>query len=334
MILKNRGDYLDEEHRNFVDTAHAVFSGNQTYSFSRFLFSEPHHSEDIVNGTDLWAQFIESSGYYIMRNEIALIQSCADQIVSLLPKKLGFVEFGPGPTTAVLDKTCAILQAKPDFKNYVAVDICPMYASEASTLVKQDFLDAEVNVINTDFCNDFKLPHFYPKVGLLFGGTFGNINEEPHYEKPLNSIAFLSKLRKHLGDDGYLIITQDTNQDSLSLDLAYGSDISARFRLNVMHRIARDLNPVGFDPDLFAYEGEWNSEDQYYGGYARPTEQQEFFIERKKYICRVDQRIALFRAYKFSADFFSKIVSMSGFQIINTFFDSEGKMALHLLKSI
>lgn len=322
---------LKRETKDFKNVIDRILNGDNSLSLSRFLFSVPLHENDNVNGSQLWSEFTQSNGYYVTRNEIALIQKHSKQLGSLASDETNFVEFGPGPIKAVKQKTYPILSATNGFNRYDSIDICREYAHKSALFIRHSFPYVRTSAINKDFCSDVVLPASNDKIGLLFGTTIGNIDEKSGYSIPQNTVDFLRKIRRHIDPKGKLLITQDTNQDPVSLSQAYGSKISSMFRLNILHRIVRDLKPIGFNPDSFTYQGEWNNQDKYYAGYAVATKNQVFFIGKKKYQILAGSRICLFRTYKYSAEMFKTMASLAGFEVQQTLFDEQQRVALHVL---
>ena len=111
------------------------------------------------------------------------------------------------------------------------------------------------------------------------------------------------KFRRHLGYHGYLVITQDCNQDGQSLYDAYMTE--EEFDLNLLYRIQRDLPvSVSFNPEDFAFEPCWIKET----GAASHTyvckKDMNFSIGDERFYLVKGQRFYMHNTYKFDADNF------------------------------
>src|SRR4029078_11620559 len=155
-------------------------------------------------------------------------------ISAIVPKGSALVEFGAGATTKVrlLLETCA-------FGAYVPVDISGDFLKAQADALRKDFPGLAVYPVNADFTAAFTLPDAVaamPKVGCFPGSTLGNF--EPH-----EACAFLRSAREILGRNARMIIGVDLEKNERVLYEAYNdkAGVTARFNLNLLHRINREL---------------------------------------------------------------------------------------------
>ena len=174
----------------------------------------------------------------------------APTISAIVPKGAALVEFGAGATTKVrlLLKTCA-------FGAYVPVDISGDFLKAQADALRRDFAGLAVYPVAADFTAPFTLPEAVaamPKVGFFPGSTLGNF--EPH-----EACAFLRSARDILGRNARMIIGVDLEKDERVLYDAYNdkAGVTARFNLNVLHRINRELGG-NFDVSAFTHRAIYN----------------------------------------------------------------------------
>src|SRR6185436_13118519 len=113
-----------------------------------------------------------------------------------------------------------------------------------------DFPELDVYPVTADFTTPFALPAAIagmPKVGFFPGSTLGNF--EPH-----EASAFLRSARDILGRDAQMIVGVDLEKDERTLYDAYNdaAGVTARFNLNVLERINRELGG-NFDLPAFSH---------------------------------------------------------------------------------
>ena len=160
------------------------------------------------------------------------------------------MEFGAGATTKVrlLLNECA-------FGAYVPVDISGDFLKAQADALRQDFPGLDVYPVAADFTAPFALPEAVgamPKVGFFPGSTLGNF--EPH-----EACGFLRSARDILGEGAQMVIGVDLEKDERVLYDAYNdtAGVTARFNLNVLHRINRELGG-NFDIGAFTHRAIYN----------------------------------------------------------------------------
>src|ERR1700728_1904054 len=187
-----------------------------------------------VTGSELFEQITVLPEYYPTRTELGILQDRSREISAILPAGAALVEFGSGATTKVrlLLNECA-------FGAYVPVDISSDFLKAQADALRADFPNLGVHPVTADFTAPFELPQAIramPKVGFFPGSTLGNF--EPH-----EACAFLRSAREILGEGSRMVIGVDLEKDERVLYDAYNdaAGVSARFNLNVLHRINREL---------------------------------------------------------------------------------------------
>src|SRR5258707_13590947 len=73
-----------------------------------------------AEGSRLFEAICELPEYYVARTEAALLGQVAEDIAALVPQNATLVEFGSGSST----KTRLLLDAAPQIRRYVPIDIC------------------------------------------------------------------------------------------------------------------------------------------------------------------------------------------------------------------
>src|SRR6202011_5211930 len=132
-----------------------------------------------------------------------------------------------------------LLLQQCEFGAYVPVDISGDFLNAQAHALREDFPALEVYPVTADFTAPFALPEAIrakPKVGFFPGSTLGNF--EPH-----EACGFLRSARDILGQGAQMVIGVDLEKDERVLYEAYNdaAGVTARFNLNVLNRINREL---------------------------------------------------------------------------------------------
>lgn len=338
MLLQKRAASLPVHDEFFKDISD-FFAGRRSGHVGTWRYSEPLFAGDKVNGMHHWAEFVKSaragSDYYVVNDELDVICRTAPKFSSVVPGALTAIDMGPGSKEAVLEKVGPFLDAGM-VSSYVAVDIVKECVERTGKVIADHYPDVSFFGMHRDF---YREPLAFPISGapvmMMFGQTLFNLPVDPldvaAYE-PL-MMERLLRFRMHLGTYGYLVITQDCNQDGKSLYDAYMTE--ATFDLNLLYRIQRDL-PVSdsFDPEDFEFEPCWVPET----GAASHTyvvkRDIEFSIGSENFSLEQGQRFYMHNTYKFSTDMFLKMARRAYFEPIFTEKSKSGRVALHVLKAV
>src|SRR6201992_1268716 len=222
--------------------AEAHLPDEQTSTFARDTIDHlsqrpkrlsPKYFYDVA-GSELFEAITKLPEYYPTRTELSILRDRGAEIATLIPKGAALVEFGAGATTKV-----RLLLEKCDIGAYVPVDISGDFLKDQAAALRRDFPGLAVYAVAADFTAPFALPASIanmPKVGFFPGSTLGNF--EPH-----EACAFLRSAREILGKGAQMVIGVDLEKDERTLYNAYNDAavITARFNLNVLDRINREL---------------------------------------------------------------------------------------------
>jgi dimethylhistidine N-methyltransferase len=201
-------------------------------------------------GSELFDEITRLPSYYPTRTETELLREIMPQVRNRVPANIAVVEFGAGSQT----KTPILLEAiRP--AAFVPVDISGDYLELAAAGIDDAFHALPVYPVTADFTRPFDLPREVadrPKLGFFPGSTIGNF-------VPRSAADLLRQFRDLLGTGALLLIGMDRIKPIDRLIAAYDDPegVTARFNLNLLHRINRELG--GDIPlDSFRHEARWN----------------------------------------------------------------------------
>jgi L-histidine Nalpha-methyltransferase len=276
-----------------------------------------------ATGSELFEQITRLPEYYPTRTELSILRDRGGAISAIIPDGSALVEFGAGATTKVrlLLNECA-------FGAYVPVDISGDFLKAQADALRRDFPGLDVYPVAADFTAPFALPEAIagmPKVGFFPGSTLGNF-------EPQEARAFLRSARDILGRDAQMVIGVDLEKDERVLYEAYNdkAGVTARFNLNVLHRINRELGG-NFDVNGFTHRAIYNSERHRIEMHLISKRAQTVRVLGRSFAFRAGESIHTESSYKYSLERFTVLARGSGWTPRATWTDGAGMFSVHAL---
>jgi dimethylhistidine N-methyltransferase len=276
-----------------------------------------------ATGSELFEQITLLPEYYPTRTELGILRDRASEVAAIIPEGAALVEFGAGATTKVrlLLEQCA-------FGAYVPVDISGDFLKAQADALRKDFSALSVYPVAADFTAPFALPdavRAMPKVGFFPGSTLGNF--EPH-----EACAFLRSAREILGKDARMVIGVDLEKDERVLYDAYNdaAGVTARFNLNVMVRINRELGG-NFDTNAFMHRAIYNRDRHRIEMHLISKKAQTVRVLGRSFSFRAGETIHTESSYKYSLERFTALARGSGWTALESWTDPAGMFSVHAL---
>jgi len=275
-------------------------------------------------GARLFDAITQTPEYYLTRCEVAILREHSIEIARHIPDGAAMVEFGSGSST----KARILIAAAPAIAAYVPVDISAKILLREVEELRRDRPGLAVLPVETDFSQAFALPAEIAalrRVGFFPGSTLGNF--EPH-----EACAFLRHAARILGDGATLIIGVDLVKDANTLDAAYNdaAGITAKFNLNLLDRINRELN-ASFDPASFSHYAFYNAEQHRIEMHLVSKKRQKVKVGGRSIEFRSGETIHTENSYKYTLDSFTALARGSGWTPLAAWTDADGKFSVHVL---
>jgi dimethylhistidine N-methyltransferase len=276
-----------------------------------------------ATGSELFEQITLLPEYYPTRTELGILRDRASEIAAIIPERAALVEFGAGATTKV-----RLLLGQCAFGAYVPVDISGDFLKAQADALRKDFPALSVYPVAADFTAPFALPDAVkamPKVGFFPGSTLGNF--EPH-----EACAFLRSAREILGKDARMVIGVDLEKDERVLYDAYNdaAGVTARFNLNVMVRINRELGG-NFDTNAFMHRAIYNRDRHRIEMHLISKKAQTVRVLGRGFSFRAGETIHTESSYKYSLERFTALARGSGWTALESWTDPAGMFSVHAL---
>src|SRR6476661_8567335 len=305
------------------DEATSAFAGDVIGDLARHPKRlSPKYFYD-ARGSELFEQITVLPEYYPTRTELSILRDRGDEIAAIIPKGAALVEFGAGATTKV-----RLLLERCEFGCYVPVDISGDFLNAQADGLRKDFPGLDVYPVAADFTAPFALPEpiaAMPKVGFFPGSTLGNF--EPH-----EACGFLRSARDILGKGAQMVIGVDLEKDERVLYEAYNdaAGVTARFNLNVLHRINRELGG-NFDLSAFTHRAIYNRERHRIEMHLISRKAQTVRVLGRSFSFRAGETIHTESSYKYSLERFTALARGSGWTPRECWTDSAGMFSVHAL---
>jgi dimethylhistidine N-methyltransferase len=280
-----------------------------------------------AEGSRLFDQICDLPEYYPTRTEVALLRHHAADIAALVGPEAGLVEFGSGAGV----KIRLLLAALERPAAYIPVDISREHLLQAAASLAHDFPALRIGPVCADYTRPFALPHLpgtHPRrtVGFFPGSTIGNFTPE-------EATAFLRRTARLLGRGAMMIIGADLPKDPAILHAAYddAAGVTARFNLNLLHRIRRELG-AALDVPAFRHEARWNAQESRIEMHLVSLQAQTIQLGDSSFPLRAGESIHTENSYKFGVEPFGRLARASGFAPRATWTDKDGLFAVHALE--
>jgi len=217
-------------------------------------------------GSALFEEITRLPEYYLTRTERGIFAADAAAMIAQasrpLPEvheqrdgcKLRVIELGAGSA----DKTRLLLRAALKHQEtvlYEPVDVSASALEIARQRLKREIPAVQVTPIVADYTQGLELDTVAEgerRLVLYIGSSIGNF-------EPAQALGLLQGLRAGLNAGDALLLGVDLRKDQATLLAAYDDParVTARFNLNVLARLNRDLD-ANFDLDAFRHRAVWN----------------------------------------------------------------------------
>ena len=157
------------------------------------------------------------------------------------------------------------------------------------------------------------------------GSTIGNFEQE-------EAVSFLRRVRRACGAAAELLIGVDLPKERSLLEAAYddAAGVTARFNLNVLERINRELGG-NFDLSGFIHRSIYNRDRHRIEMHLISRKAQSVRVLGHRFSFRPGESIHTENSYKYSFDRFAGLAAASGWQVKESWTDAGRMFSVHAL---
>ncbi len=276
-----------------------------------------------LKGSKYFEKITKTKEYYITRIEKKILRKISKKINLIFGKNLTFVEFGSGST----DKIHILLNNQVRF--YVPLDISLDFIKQSMKKLYRSFPKLKILPTYCDYTKYIKLPKNISKtkIGFFLGSSIGNF-----YNK--NEKKFLKNAKKTLGKKSFLFIGVDLIKNVQILKKAYNDkgNFTARFNLNLINIMNKKAKTKLRLKD-FSYIATFNKEKNSMENFIISKKNQIFFVNKKKFHLKKDEKIQTEISNKFTISKFSQLARSSGWNVKKHWKDAKRYYAVFLLQA-
>lgn len=242
-------------------------------------------------GSELFEEITRLPEYYPTRTETAMLHRHSAEISAMAARNAAIIEFGSGSSA----KTPILLRAVAPAA-YVPIDISGDFLRESATALQAEFPALPIHPVEADFTGQIALPEAIgglPRLGFFPGSTIGNL-------VPRSAVDLLRAMKETLGEGSRLLIGMDRIKDVDVLLAAYDdpAGVTARFNLNLLHRINAELDgdiPV----EAFRHKAIWNDEMSRIEMHLEAVRDVAFTISGQRFAFRAGETIHTENSHKY-----------------------------------
>jgi dimethylhistidine N-methyltransferase len=275
-------------------------------------------------GSQLFEAITQLPEYYPTRAELDILGSNGRQIAEFLGDDCMLMELGSGSSRKIRVLLDALRPAA-----YVPLDISRDHLLDSARALARDYPQLQVHAACTDYSNDFQvpaLPQHLRRVAFFPGSSIGNF-------EPDEARALLTRIGRHLGGDGKLLIGVDLKKDNTILHAAYNDarQLTAAFNLNLLERINRELN-ADFDLDRFEHQAFFNQQAGRIEMHLVSQVEQQVNVAGQPISFAAGESLHTENSYKYSVDEFQDLAWQSGFDTERVWTDDQQLFSVHCLR--
>lgn len=276
-------------------------------------------------GSALFEDITQLPEYYPTRAETEILEDRSAEIAHLVGEGRAVVEFGSGSSV----KTPLLLSAIGP-SAYVPLDISGDFLRASAAALAEKFPGLPVWPVEADFMRRVELPGEVadlPKLGFFPGSTIGNMIAR-------TATDLLRSMRATLGEGALLLIGMDLVKDEDVLLAAYddAAGVTARFNLNLAHRVNRELGgdiPV----EALRHEARWNDTFARIEMHLVACEDMSFTISGQRFAMAAGESIHTENSHKFTKRSSQLLLAAGGWEPRARWTDAAKRFSLVLAEA-
>jgi L-histidine N-alpha-methyltransferase len=287
-----------------------------------------------AEGSRLYELITRLPEYYLTRAEQRIFETHSDSIVECAAGEPGsslhVAELGAGAAT----KTQILLRAvvrRQGRTTFVPADVSRAALEETASRISREERDVVVKPVLGHHEEAFAAIRGLPdrQMVLFIGSSIGNY-------PAVEARALLSSLRGSLRKGAAFLLGTDLRKSPRVLVPAYDDrqGVTAAFNKNVLRRINRDLGG-DFDLERFRHVTLWNDAESRIEMHLESLARQAVRIEALgvDVLLRKGERIHTESSVKYDEGMVDALLGGSGFTREGTFYDDDGRFAVHLARA-
>lgn len=292
-------------------------------------------------GSILFEAICRIPEYYVTRDEDQIVRARTDEIIgeciSIPTQLVNLIELGSGSSGKTRHMIEALLRQDISVC-YRAIDVSTESLKQSENGLLRtypnlrfvpypfDYFTA-LDKVAKDLSSRAQTSEL--NIGIFFGSSIGNL-------EPKEAINLLQAMHRVLRPQDSFVMGADLKKPNDILLPAYNDKlgITAAFNLNLLVRINRELGGR-FDLNKFEHRALFNERESRIEMHLFSREKQHVYIKALELKTHFEEGESIHteNSYKFELRALSSLVKQAGFSLTKTWFDTNQRFSLNLLKS-
>ena len=216
-------------------------------------------------GSELFEEICRQPEYYLTRTEASILRTYSPTIARMQRNdSIAIIELGSGSSLKTRILLQAFLGTNQKSICYYPVDISHSILQNTVNMLSNEFPNLQIVGLPADFLEGIDKANQLishknisaEKIIVFLGSSIGNFECK-------ETELFLKVLAGKLNEDDSLLIGFDLHKSEKILSAAYNDSagITAKFNLNILHRINKELGGE-FDSSLFEHHAFYNKDNR------------------------------------------------------------------------
>ena len=272
-------------------------------------------------GSLLFEQICDLPEYYLTRTEDAILAQHADAMVAGWVADPVLVELGSGSSSKTRRLIEAALHAYGRL-HYVPIDVSRSILADSAQTLVDEYPDLRVTGYAANYRDALaRITARFdrPKLFVFLGSSLGNYETEA-------AVDLLKLIARGMDPADRLLLGTDLDKNEAKLRAAYNdaAGVTARFNLNLLGRINRDLGG-NFDLDQFHHESRYNAERRRVEMHMVSRRDQTVTVLDAKMVVRFAQGESIHteNSHKYTPELLADLASQAGFVEETAWTDAE-----------
>ena len=300
---------------NFKENVVNGLSADEKYLSSRYFYD--------ATGDQIFQEIMAMPEYYLTRAEAEIFQLRKKDIYSSLNFRETFnlVELGAGDGLKTKVLLHSFLEDKASFE-YYPIDISSHVLQELQSSLALELPDLIVKPLADEYFEGIKKLQSLnqaPLLVLFLGSNIGNFHQA-------QAKSFMSALGANLDVGDKLLLGVDLKKEPTKILSAYSDTkgITARFNLNVLHRINEELD-ANFEVQNFDHYAQYNPQSGECRSYLICRKAQDVRLKGVDQVFHFEEFECIHTeiSQKYSKNEIDRLAASAGFKVIDKFYDSE-----------
>ncbi len=307
-------DSTQQKQNTFAEDILAGLSDEPKNLSSKYFYDD--------EGSRLFQEIMKLPEYYLTRSEDEIFRKQTDEIFKAFDaekSEFDLIELGAGDGTKTSLLVDYFLKHDANFR-YVPIDISSEALNFLTEKFNKEFPELNIQTEQGDYFKTlqaFKEKSNKRKIILFLGSNIGNFREE-------QAVEFFKQLRKIMGKDDLIFIGFDLHKNPKTILNAYADsqDVTAKFNLNLLKRINRELG-ANFNTEEFSHYASYHPTECAARSYLISQKEQTVRIEslNKEFQFKKWEPVYMEVSQKYNLEMIEKLAKKSNFEIVRNFYD-------------